>query len=249
MDAGSNGTLTYTIVGGTGKDYFAVDSRTGVVSVTSDGAVDGVLNFEDLAADGYDLEVKATDGGGLSARATFSVAVTDVNEPPVVMDAVRSILENSLSPAKAGKPLNASDPDNAHPILGERQQLIFSISDTSPGDGASLFKIDACSGQLEVREKAKLNYEVKNEYTVGILVRDDGKPQLSDESTVTVRIIDANDAPVITLPTGETKYSFEVMEGSPVDTPVESTHTHGLLATDEDVNSTTAAWSQLSWSI
>ncbi|KAA0150026.1 hypothetical protein FNF31_07112 [Cafeteria roenbergensis] len=149
VDAGQWGELAYAITGGSGSSVFGIEPSSGSLRVLNGTA--GDLNFESLEKSKYQLVVRATDGGGLTARATVTVDVTDVNEAPVLFDAVRSVRENTLAPGKVGAPVTGTDPDNAHPVLGVRQQLLYSIVG---GDGVALFKVDPCSGQLEVEELA-----------------------------------------------------------------------------------------------
>jgi hypothetical protein len=249
VDDGVWGELGYDIVGGSGAGVFAIDRKTGEISVNETAADD--LNFESLDKSKYSLMVRVTDGGQLTARATYTVVVTDVNEPPRIDDAVRSIKENTLAPGKAGSPVTGTDPDNAHPVLGVRQQILYTIIG---GDGAGLFKIDTCSGQIEVRDRAVLNFEMKNQYNLTVEARDDVQPvPLTDTATVTINLIDDNDAPVITVPVieGVSGYVLEIEELAPVGTPVISADGKitRLEATDEDINSRTQAWAQLRWSI
>lgn len=59
---------------------FAVDSTTGVLEVTNVGG----LNYE--AAASHEVTVRATDASGATHTATFTIAVTDLNESPVGQD-------------------------------------------------------------------------------------------------------------------------------------------------------------------
>ncbi|KAA0172978.1 hypothetical protein FNF27_05469 [Cafeteria roenbergensis] len=245
VDAGQWGELAYAITGGSGSSVFGIEPSSGSLRVLNGTA--GDLNFESLEKSKYQLVVRATDGGGLTARATVTVDVTDVNEAPVLFDAVRSVRENTLAPGKVGAPVTGTDPDNAHPVLGVRQQLLYSIVG---GDGVALFKVDPCSGQLEVRDEASLNFEAKPAYTLTLQARDDVQPTpLTATATVTISLVDANDAPSIVVPPGG--YVLQVEELAPVGTVLVSAS--GLVdrisATDEDVASATADWARLRWSL
>ncbi|KAA0150123.1 hypothetical protein FNF28_07294 [Cafeteria roenbergensis] len=245
VDAGQWGELAYAITGGSGSSVFGIEPSSGSLRVLNGTA--GDLNFESLEKSKYQLVVRATDGGGLTARATVTVDVTDVNEAPVLFDAVRSVRENTLAPGKVGAPVTGTDPDNAHPVLGVRQQLLYSIVG---GDGVALFKVDPCSGQLEVRDEASLNFEAKPAYTLTLQARDDVQPTpLTATATVTISLVDANDAPLIVVPPGG--YVLQVEELAPVGTVLVSAS--GLVdrisATDEDVASATADWARLRWSL
>ncbi|KAA0150008.1 hypothetical protein FNF31_07094 [Cafeteria roenbergensis] len=175
-----------TLVHVTVEDVNEAPSLAAVLRVLNGTA--GDLNFESLEKSKYQLVVRATDGGGLTARATVTVDVTDVNEAPVLFDAVRSVRENTLAPGKVGAPVTGTDPDNAHPVLGVRQQLLYSIA------------------------------------------RDDVQPTpLTATATVTISLVDANDAPSIVVPPGG--YVLQVEELAPVGT-VLSGNSLGIFAID-----------------
>ena len=69
------------------------------------------LNFE--ARSSYTLAVTADDGGepALADAAVVSITVMDVNEPPSVAAAVRSIHASSAVGALVGAPIEATDED------------------------------------------------------------------------------------------------------------------------------------------
>ncbi|KAH3880448.1 hypothetical protein DPMN_004362 [Dreissena polymorpha] len=73
-DTGSNGAITYSVVGGTGSILFSVHATTGVISTQA--TIDYEANIE------YDLIVKAVDGGTapLSATCFVRIAINDLND-------------------------------------------------------------------------------------------------------------------------------------------------------------------------
>ncbi|MGF1481412.1 MAG: cadherin domain-containing protein [Cyanophyceae cyanobacterium] len=89
-------------------------------------------NFESpIDADGdnvYEVEVTATDAGGLSDSAEFSVTVEDVNEAPSITNRI-NVQENSIAVAT----LEASDADGeadfTYTIAGGADSDMFAISD------------------------------------------------------------------------------------------------------------------------
>lgn len=70
--------FTSTILGGTGASLFELNPETHVLSVAQDALLD---------ADSTDglltLNIEVTDGGGLTGVGTISIALNNVNEPPV----------------------------------------------------------------------------------------------------------------------------------------------------------------------
>lgn len=71
--------LTYSITGGNTGGAFAINSSTGAITVLNAAAIDYEVNPN------FSLTVSVSDGL-LSASATFSVALQDVNEGPVSVD-------------------------------------------------------------------------------------------------------------------------------------------------------------------
>ena len=66
-----------------------------------------------------------------------------------------------------------------------------------------MFTIDPCSGQIYIASGASFDYETTQSYTLSITVTDNGvapiTAALSTTSTVTINIVDADDAPVFVL--------------------------------------------------
>lgn len=255
VDAGDWGTLSYAIIGGTGAALFSVDAESGVLSVndTQQIRAGGVnsevhpLNFERLDRASYSLELEVTDGGGLTDSATFAVTITNVNERPSINDTVRRISEAAEALTRAGDPVPSDDPDNHHPVLGLVQQLQYVVMG---GDGDSVFKMDSCSGQIELRPGQSLDFEDKSTYTLLVKLQDDGEPQLADTATITVEIEDANDAPVIIQP--KHGYVLFVEELTDVGTQLtnEDVGYDRISASDEDEHSTRAStWANQTWTI
>lgn len=71
-----NDRLTYALTDDAGG-RFAVDPVTGVITTTAP--------FDYEASQGFNVVGKATDAGGLSTTRTFAIAVTDVEEPGIVL--------------------------------------------------------------------------------------------------------------------------------------------------------------------
>ena len=146
----------------------------------------GALNYE--VARSYELIVETTDPLGLTGRGTVTVTVTDKNEQPRLDDAIREVKENSVIGVSVGDPVEATDPD-------ANDLLFYTITG---GDGADLFYIMKCTGQIHVKQNV-LNYETKNYYNLSLSVVDDGKnpDALSDTAWVSINIVDVNEAPVL----------------------------------------------------
>ena len=187
VDSGEFGELTFALSGagnelvGGGK-LFAINEETGQMTVTGDGELDYETTEE------YTVTVTVTDGGGMSATADITVSILDVNERPDLGDVTVEVRENSPIGTVVGLPLEATDPD-----IG--QFHLYTMIRNTNGD---LFKLGACSGQLEVAVAA-LDFETRDLYDLLVTVTDDGVDpyHLSDEAAVRVIVIDVNEPPEI----------------------------------------------------
>ncbi|MFN3973638.1 MAG: cadherin repeat domain-containing protein, partial [Gemmobacter sp.] len=157
--------------------------------------------------------VRATDGGGLWHEATSTVAVLDVNERPTLYGAWYEVEENSPEGTRVGAPLVATDPDFG-------QVLLFDITG---GDAGDVFRVGACSGQIEVAE-AVLDYETRIHYRLVVTVEDNGVPRLSHSAVVNITLLDVNEPPVMQ------DVTHAVEENSAVGTAVGAR----IVATDPD---------------
>jgi VCBS repeat-containing protein len=81
-DPNAGQTKTYSIVSGNTSGAFSINASNGNILVTNTA----VLNFE--VTPSFALVIKVTDNGNpsLSAQATITINLTDVNEAPVVVD-------------------------------------------------------------------------------------------------------------------------------------------------------------------
>ncbi|SDE06807.1 Ig-like domain-containing protein [Aquimonas voraii] len=77
VDAGANGQLGYSVVGGSGQTVFAINASSGQITVANAAALN-------LAASPYSLQVQVSDGGApaLTAAAAMSITVNNVNDAP-----------------------------------------------------------------------------------------------------------------------------------------------------------------------
>ena len=108
--------------------------------------------------------------------------VSPLNAAPVFTDGdttTRTIAENTGSGVNIGTAISATDANN--------DTLTYSLS----GTNADAFNIEPATGQLKI--SAVLDFETKSSYSVTITVSDGS---LTDTITATIRVSDANDAPV-----------------------------------------------------
>ncbi|XZE53521.1 cadherin domain-containing protein [Planctomycetaceae bacterium SH139] len=173
-------THVFAIVGGDGASRFTIDRDSGEVRV----AAGAVLDFED--SENWELIIQSWDSGQPTATADriFSVAVTNVNEPPQLTVGPLEIAENSPAGTIVGQ-LTATDPD------GDEQATLELV----PSAASELFSLDTETGNLMLSEGATLNFEDQTEYALQVRVSDGVSPALEEEITVTV--FDRNDQPQV----------------------------------------------------
>ena len=192
-------TKTFSIVSGNTNGAFSINTSTGALTVANSAA----LNFE--VTPSFALVVKVQDNGtpALNSQATINVSLTDVNEIPTINNQSFSIAENSANGTAIGTVV-ASDPDVA-------QTKTFSIVS---GNSAGAFSINTSTGVLTVANSATLNFEVTPSFTLVVKVQDNGTPALNSQATVSISLIDVNEAPIIN------DQAFTIVQNAPTGTSV-----------------------------
>lgn len=148
--------LSYSIAGGTGANLFAINSLTGIVTVT------GTLDYETQSL--YTLIISASDtiAPTISGTATVTVNISDVNDvAPILANKSFSIDENSAGGTVVGTNA-ATDPD----VTGT---LVYSILS---GNTGGVFAINSANGTITVANGAVIDYETLNSYTLNVQVSD-----------------------------------------------------------------------------
>ncbi|MXX27471.1 MAG: cadherin repeat domain-containing protein, partial [Caldilineaceae bacterium SB0668_bin_21] len=209
-DPDANATLTYSLGGGDAA-AFAIDSTTGQLQTKA------ALDYE--TKNSYTLTATVSDGR-LVDTIDITINVTDVyeNRAPVFTEGtstIRSVAENTAADENIGTAVSATDPDD--------DTLTYSLA----GTDASSFSLDSSSGQLKT--KAALDHETKDNYSVTVSVSD--ADNVTDSITVTISVTDANDAPVFADGTSITRSVAEnTASGQNIGSPIS--------ATDEDAGTT-----------
>uniref|UniRef100_UPI003562B090 Ig-like domain-containing protein n=1 Tax=Stieleria sp. TaxID=2795976 RepID=UPI003562B090 len=75
-DVDQGDTLTFSIIGGSGRDAFRIDSASGAITVANSG----LLDFE--SGPTMTLEIEVVDAGTLKDAATITISINDVDETP-----------------------------------------------------------------------------------------------------------------------------------------------------------------------
>ncbi|KAI5941945.1 Protocadherin beta-16 [Manis javanica] len=178
LDSGVNGKISYTFF----QPSEDITRTLDVNPMTGEIRLRKQLDFETVLS--YEVDIKATDGGGLSGKCTFLLQVVDVNDnpPQVTISALTSpIPENS--PDVVVAVFSVSDPDS-----GENGKTISSIQDDLP----FFLKPSVKNFYTLVTERA-LDREERAQYNITITVTDLGTPRLKSEHTISVQVADVND--------------------------------------------------------
>ncbi|XP_007121411.2 protocadherin beta-5 [Physeter macrocephalus] len=210
LDAGTNGNVAYALFQGDEVTQpFVIDEITGEIRLKR------ALDFE--ATRYYNVEIAATDGGGLSGKCTVVIDVVDVNDnvPELTMSTLTSSTPEN-SPETVVAVFSVSDPDS-----GDNGRMVCSIQNDLPFLLKSTFK----NFYTLVTERP-LDRESRAEYNVTITVTDMGTPRLKTQHNITVLVSDVNDnAPAFT----QTSYTLSVRENN---SP--ALHIGSVRATDRD---------------
>ena len=189
------------------------DIATGA-TYTPSATDDGDTDEEDQ---GNYLRVTASYTDGEGSGKTAEVVTTrvagspPVNAAPVFPDAEdgqREVREDAGSGTLVLSPVEATDFNNVNDDNTDDDHLTYTLS----GSDSASFTIDANTGQLRLAQDTTLDYERKRTYRFTVTVSDgadqngdDDNDMVDDTITVTVNVINVNEAPVIT---GETEREF-----------------------------------------
>ncbi|BFM39586.1 FG-GAP-like repeat-containing protein [Synechocystis sp. LKSZ1] len=179
----SGQTLTFTLSNDNNGLFLApptIDPSTGNLTYTPAANANGSATVTVALSDNGGI---ANGGVDTSGPQTFTITVNSVNDAPsITSGATASIAENSPV-STVIYTATAIDPDTTPP----NNTLSFSLS----GTDASLFTIDSDDG--EVRLKNPANFEIKNSYSIDVVVTDGGNPALSDTKAVTIQVLDVTE--------------------------------------------------------
>ncbi|XP_015275468.1 PREDICTED: protocadherin beta-16-like [Gekko japonicus] len=178
-DLGSNADITYSFSQVTENilKSFKLNKNTGELAVA------GKIDYEEER--NYAINIKATDGGGLSAYCKVIVEIEDMNDnvPEVTLTSLIS-------------PLPEDSPTDTVVAL-------FRVTDRDSGDNgrtactteASLpFMVKAnANNYYQLVTQQTLDREKASEYNVTITATDQGSPRLTSRKTINVQISDIND--------------------------------------------------------
>ncbi|XP_033923148.1 protocadherin beta-15-like [Melopsittacus undulatus] len=197
QDEGVNGDISYQFSQAGDQSYsaFMIDRMNGEIKLTKP------LDFE--AAEKHELNVRATDGGGLSTICRVLVEVVDVNDnaPEVMVNSFSSPLPENALPGTVVALFTVRDRDsgaNGKISCALEDQLSFSLR-------------PAYKNYFELVTVSALDREEMARYILTVTAADAGSPPLTTTQTFTVDISDVNDnAPVF----NQTLYTMYVRENN-----------------------------------
>uniref|UniRef100_A0A3Q2W1L2 Protocadherin Fat 4 n=1 Tax=Haplochromis burtoni TaxID=8153 RepID=A0A3Q2W1L2_HAPBU len=201
-DKEMNGLITYNITSGNDKGLFALNSRTGVLSLAHP------LDFEEKQQ--HELRVSATDGGWIAKTSYVSVTVhvTDVNDNPPVFDPDEyfPIVQENVPSGTTVIKLNGTDLDS-----GANAVMAYVIQSSD----SDLFVIDPNTGIITTQ--GFLDYEAKQVYHLTVKAFNVPDEERCSFANVNIQLKGANEY----VPRFVSKqYYFEISEAAPKGTVV-----------------------------
>jgi len=195
-------TVTYAITSGNELGYFAIDSGTGEVTLTADGAT--ALNNDALTSTSTTIGVTVSDGTLSSSEAPLEIRFDAQNDAPTTGDDTATVIAGGLVTITAGNGVLANDADvdsslsvesvvlttpnsAASPITTAGQSVVGQYGTlTLEADGSFAYSADqTLSLQLLGGEQAVETFSVNVS---------DG--ELTDVSTLTITVDGVDDATV-----------------------------------------------------
>ncbi|XP_054647600.1 protocadherin alpha-13-like isoform X32 [Dunckerocampus dactyliophorus] len=217
LDEGDNGKLLFAFVKRAHfdpADVFLIDAETGEITVK------GLLDYETQAA--YDIHVQATDKSPSPRRANAKllVEVLDVNDnaPEIVVTSLMNPVKEDAEIGSVVALVTVTDEDGGK--NGNTQSKIT---------GAAPFKLKSnYKNYYSLVVDGLIDREECSMYNVTIVATDEGSPQLSSSSVITIQVSDVNDnAPHFPEPI----QNIYVKENSPVGVSI-----NRIIAVDSDIN-------------
>lgn len=213
IDSPKNAIIQYSIVGGSGKDVFSIELKTGAIYSRTK------FDFEERSM--YTLDILAVNPDSPMYGSTKVVIhVTGVNEyyPHFVQPVFHFDVSESAEVGTSVGLIQATDQD-----AGDDGKVYYLLVGSSNDRG---FSINSETGVISVSRR--LDRETQNRVVLTVMAKNSGgiRGNDTDEAQIIISIQDGNDPPEFV----EELYEVEVSEGVPVGTKVIS-----VLAMDKDV--------------
>ncbi|XP_040200858.1 protocadherin gamma-B6-like isoform X35 [Rana temporaria] len=213
-DEGSNAEITYSFhdISESLYSIFTIEPSKGDIQLI------GNLDYE--AKEKYELTVEAKDGGGLIDHCKVLIQIVDINDnaPEITITSLSTeIPENSPTDTIVAL-VHVQDLD-----IGENGEVVCEISDHLP------FKlISSSANYYKLVTAENIDREKMPKYNILIKAMDNGFPQLSNNKTIQLTVLDLNDnAPVFE----KSSYTVYIQENN-----AQGTSVHRMYASDCDIN-------------
>ncbi|XP_035677121.1 protocadherin Fat 4-like [Branchiostoma floridae] len=192
-DSGLNSEISFSILSGNDGNKFSIDPIYGYIFT--------IGSYDREVQDTYNLTIQAQDGESpfYTATSVVYIRIVDINDnaPVFGQSTYQTDVNEDVAVGTSVITLSANDVDN-----GTNGEVNYFMSDTSVP-----FTLDNTTGVLYT--SGNLDRESVSSYSFLVYVRDQGTPQFSDQTTVTVYVLDVNDnTPNFT----QTSYSITIEE-------------------------------------
>ncbi|XP_034036980.1 protocadherin gamma-A11-like isoform X31 [Thalassophryne amazonica] len=178
-DKGANGEVTYSF----SQNNDVISSMFNINPQSGEIAVKGELNYEKDKR--FEIDVEATDKGGMRDTSKVLIDVIDVNDnsPVISIISLSNPIPEDSAPQTVIAMLNIKDLDS-----GKNGQVMCHINPDLP------FKIKPSSTNFySLISDDVLDRESVPEYNITITARDEGSPSYSTNKTIYLRLSDVND--------------------------------------------------------
>ncbi|XP_008303207.1 protocadherin beta-8-like [Stegastes partitus] len=178
-DEGSNGRITYSVsnILDHARGIFEINKRTG--EVTLNGKVDYEKNRN------FQINVRASDDGGLTGSCKLIVDVIDMNDnlPDIHIMSKSNVISEDAKTNTVVTMINVDDADSTengkvHCVINDNNNFILK---------------SASEKFYSLITDSDLDRERASEYNISVTCSDEGVPSLSSSVTLTLQISDVND--------------------------------------------------------
>ncbi|XP_056899759.1 protocadherin gamma-A9-like isoform X19 [Takifugu flavidus] len=182
-DDGSNNKITYSMTNAFDdvSKLFQVNEENGEVSLF------GNLNYEESKR--FEIDLRASDEGGLTDSCKLIVDVRDVNDnkPEINIMSKSNVISEDAKIGTVVTMINVEDKDT-----GENGKVQCSVTENIP----FILKTSSSNFHTLVTD-SELDRERESEYNITVSCSDEGVPSLSSSVTLTLQISDVNDNPPV----------------------------------------------------
>ncbi|KAG7266041.1 hypothetical protein CRUP_013770, partial [Coryphaenoides rupestris] len=182
-DDGVNGKITYSVSS-------MLDHTRGIFEVNEENGevrLSGNIDYEKART--FEINIRASDEGGLVDSCKLIVDVIDVNDnrPEIHIMSKSNVISEDAKPNTVVTMINIEDADS-----GENGKVQCSINDDIP------FALRSTSNNFfSLVTDSDLDREKASEYNISVTCSDEGAPSLSSSVTIALQILDVNDNPPV----------------------------------------------------